>query len=127
MDGNIELEIKLTGILNLYVLGEGESPSGFGTEVAPRINAHYHQHLFSVRVDPHIDGPLNSIMEQHIEQVPEPTGSKENWAGNGFTAKYNVLKTTGESVRDADASIERAWSFVNENKKVSFVFSPLLL
>lgn len=126
-DGNIELEIKLTGILNLYVLGEGEKPSGFGTEVAPRINAHYHQHLFSVRVDPHIDGPLNSVQEQRIEAHPDPTGSKDNWAGNGFTAKYTTFATAGESVRDANAAEERAWTFINENKKVSKVVTKCCL
>lgn len=115
LDGNIELEIKLTGILNLYLLAEGESPAGYGTEVAPRINAHYHQHLFSVRVDPHIDGPNNSIVEQEIAAMEEPTGSDANWAGNGFTAKKRVLKTSGEAVRDANAYDERSWSFVNEN------------
>lgn len=116
-DGNIDLEISLTGILNLYTLAEGESTGGFGTEVAPRINAHYHQHLFSVRVDPHVDGPRNSIVEQEIVSLPEPTGSAENWAGNGFTTKKRILQTTGEGVRDANAYDERTWTIVNENEK----------
>lgn len=115
LDGSIELDIKLSGILNLYLLGEGEEPAGFGTQVAPRINAHYHQHLFSVRVDPHIDGPNNSIVEQEIAAVDAPTGSDLNWAGNGFTTKKRVLSTTGEAVRDANAHDERSWTFVNEN------------
>ena len=117
LDGNIELEIKLTGILNLYQLAQGESTGGFGTEVAPRINAHYHQHLFSVRVDPHVDGPLNSVQEQHIEAHPAPSGSAENWAGNAFTAPTRILQTTGEGVRDAKADEERTWTFVNEASK----------
>jgi primary-amine oxidase len=115
LDGNIELEIKLTGILNLYMLAEGEKPAGYGTEVAPRINAHYHQHLFSVRLDSHIDGQNNSVSEQHIECSDAPTHSAENWAGNAFTAPNRILKTTAEGVRDADANIERSWTLVNEN------------
>lgn len=117
LDGNIELEIKLTGVLSLYQLAQGESTGGYGTEVAPRINAHYHQHLFSLRVDPHIDGALNSIQEQHIEEDPHPSKSAENWAGNAFTAPTRILQTAGEGVRDAKADIERSWTFVNENSK----------
>ncbi|KAK0550633.1 peroxisomal copper amine oxidase [Tilletia horrida] len=116
-DGNIELEIKLTGILNLYLLDKEEPTGGFGTEVAPQIVAHYHQHLFSLRVDPMIDGQENSIVEQEIQALPEPTGSAENWAGNGFIAKTRVLQTTGEGVRDANPLAERSWTFVNENSK----------
>lgn len=117
LDGNIELEIKLTGILNLYQLAQGESTGGYGTEVAPRINAHYHQHLFSVRIDPHIDGQLNSVQEQHIESSPFPTKSAENWAGNAFTAPTRILQTTGEGVRDTNADVERTWTIVNEQSK----------
>ncbi|CAO1618809.1 unnamed protein product [Jaminaea pallidilutea] len=115
LDGNIELDIKLTGILNLYLLGEGEDPAGYGTQVAPRINAHYHQHLFSVRIDPHLDGPNNSIVEQEIAELEAPTGSDENWAGNGFTTKKRFLETAGEGVRDANPRDERTWSIVNED------------
>ncbi len=50
-DGTIEFEIRLTGILQVYVSNPSE-PSPFGTLVAPQVNAHYHQHLFSLRVDP---------------------------------------------------------------------------
>lgn len=116
LDGNIELEIKLTGILNLYTLAEGEKPAGYGTEVAPRINAHYHQHLFSLRLDPHIDGPKNSVVEQEIVASEYPTGSVENWAGNAFTTRKRVLQTAAE-VRDANLNDERSWSIVNENVK----------
>lgn len=99
------------------MLGQGEEPSGFGTQVAPRINAHYHQHLFSVRLDPHIDGPLNSVQETTIQALPYPTGSAENFAGNGFNTNIKTLKTTGEAVRDANPSEERSWTFVNAEKK----------
>lgn len=116
-DGNIECEIKLTGILNLYVLGQGESTGGFGTQVAPRVNAHYHQHLFSLRIDPHIDGPNNSVLEQSIQALPFPTGSDENYAGNGFTCTKTILPTSKQAVRDSKPDEERSWIFVNESHK----------
>lgn len=74
-DGTLQIEIKLTGILNIYVLGEGESAGKHGTEVAPRVTAHHHQHLFSVRVDPMIDGLDNSVCETDVVASDEPTGS----------------------------------------------------
>ncbi|CAD0049305.1 unnamed protein product [Aureobasidium pullulans] len=39
-DGTIQLEIKLTGILNTYALNPGESAAPWGTEVYPGVNAH---------------------------------------------------------------------------------------
>ena len=44
-DGTIQLEIKLTGILNTYAINPGEDTHGWGTEVYPGVNAHNHQHL----------------------------------------------------------------------------------
>ena len=41
----MEVEVKLTGMLNAYLLAEGESPDPYGTAVAPRVNAQLHQHL----------------------------------------------------------------------------------
>ncbi|KAG1848527.1 copper amine oxidase [Suillus subalutaceus] len=91
-DGNIEVEIRLTGILQVYVAGQDE-PNPYGTTIAPNINAHNHQHLFSVRVDPMIDGLYNSVVESDIVPLSAPTGSKENFAGNGFVVKDKVLKS----------------------------------
>lgn len=42
-DGVIQLDIKLTGILNTYAMAPGESAAPWGTEVYPGVNAHNHQ------------------------------------------------------------------------------------
>ncbi|KAJ7504131.1 copper amine oxidase [Mycena galericulata] len=102
-DGNIELEIRLTGILQVYIGADGEQ-SPYATAVAPNISAHYHQHIFSIRVDPMVDGLRNSV------------GSEENFAGNAFVAADSVLKT--ESGREypvpaAGTPAERRWRIVN--------------
>jgi len=109
-DGTIELEIRLTGILQVYVGADGE-PNPYGTTVAPNVNAHYHQHIFSVRVDPMVDGLFNSVVETDILPSPHPTGSKLNFAGNAFSTHNTVLKT--ESARTYDFEKERRWSIVN--------------
>ena len=116
-DGSIELEIRLTGILNVYLLDENESPASFGSVVAPRINAQYHSHIFSIRIDPMIDGLLNSVVEADIVPYDFPTGSKENFAGNGFIVKEMVLKNTNEGVREYNAITDRRWSIVNAAKR----------
>ncbi|KAM0750283.1 peroxisomal copper amine oxidase [Meredithblackwellia eburnea MCA 4105] len=116
-DGTMGLDIKLTGILNIYTLAEGEKCDAFGTEVAPRVQAHHHQHLFCLRLDPMIDGLNNSVVETEILPMAEPTGSAENWAGNGFYSQKRVLATTAEGARNANSTTGRMWSLVNEDKK----------
>ncbi|KAG9123675.1 hypothetical protein FRC07_014312 [Ceratobasidium sp. 392] len=114
LDGTVELETRLTGILNVYTLAEGEKAT-FGTQVAPRINAHYHQHLFSIRVDPMVDGINNTLVESDIIPYPHPTGSAENYAGNGFTSVDNpVTKSSG---REYNHKTDRRWRITNPARK----------
>ncbi|KAG1902546.1 copper amine oxidase [Suillus fuscotomentosus] len=113
-DGNIEIEIRLTGILQVYVAAQDE-PNPYGTTIAPSINAHNHQHLFSVRVDPMVDGLYNSVVESDIVPLSAPTGSKENFAGNGFVVKDKVLKSqVQDGARDFDWARERRWRITNQ-------------
>ncbi|KAJ7072837.1 copper amine oxidase [Mycena amicta] len=114
-DGTIELEIRLTGVLQVYIAADGEQPPT-GTIVAPNVNAQYHQHIFCIRVDPMVDGLKNSLVETDITPSPFPTGSKENFAGNAFIAKDTILKT--ESAREfPPAGTERRWRIVNQARQ----------
>jgi primary-amine oxidase len=57
-DGSIGYEIKLTGELSTNLLSEGEGPRpGYGTLVAPGVNAQHHQHMFCARLDFAVDDP----------------------------------------------------------------------
>ncbi|KAH7886284.1 copper amine oxidase [Phlebopus sp. FC_14] len=115
-DGNIELEIRLSGILQVYAAGANE-PNPHGTTVAPGVNAHLHQHIFSLRIDPMLDGLQNSIIESDIVGLSAPTGSKENFAGNGFIVKDRVLKSQVEDgARDFDWAAERRWKIANTGR-----------
>ncbi|KAI0044568.1 hypothetical protein FA95DRAFT_1562098 [Auriscalpium vulgare] len=111
-DGSIELEIRLTGILQVYVAGQNE-PTPYGTRIAPGIDAHNHQHIFSVRIDPMIDGLANSVIETDVLPVPFPTGSTENFAGNGFVTHDHRLRAASEGGRAWDAAADRRWRIVN--------------
>ncbi|KAL1761840.1 copper amine oxidase [Schizophyllum commune] len=113
-DGSIELEVRLTGILQVYVGADGE-PSPHGTWVAPNVNAHYHQHMFSVRVDPMVDGLQNSVVETDVVMSDAPTGSAQNFAGNSFTTKESLIKQEGS--RQYDLSADRRWRIVNSGRK----------
>ena len=59
-DGNIQFEIKLTGILSLGAAHEDETPQ-WGTMIAPLLYAPNHQHFFNVRLDFAVDGIRNTV------------------------------------------------------------------
>jgi len=113
-DGSVDSEIKPTGILQIYVARENE-PNPYGITVAPKINAQHHQHMFSLRVDPMVDGLANSVLETDVVPSPAPVGSPENFAGNAFTTKKRILKVEGS--RDYDWAADRRWKIINTSNK----------
>ncbi|GFZ48473.1 Copper amine oxidase 1 [Saitozyma sp. JCM 24511] len=118
LDGSIELEVKATGIVNAYCLGPNEprDPS-HEVEVAPNIAAQHHQHLFSYRIDPMLDGLNNSVVQVDSVQDDEDVGSATNFYGNGFKTVKTVYKTAKGAVADYDATKARCWVIENPNKK----------
>ena len=68
-DGTIQMEVKLTGIVNTTALAPGE-PARYGTEVAPRLIAPYHQHYFNARLDFAVDGENNTVDEVNTVSMP---------------------------------------------------------
>jgi primary-amine oxidase len=115
-DGTIQLEIKLTGILNTYSMNPGEDTKGWGTEVYPGVNAHNHQHLFCLRIDPNIDGPNNTIFQVDATRGAGEVGSKENYYGNAFYAEKTKFSTVKESMSDYNGATSRTWDIANTNK-----------
>lgn len=115
-DGTIQPEIKLTGILNTYSMNADEDPSPWGTQVYPGVNAHNHQHLFCMRIDPNIDGPNNTVFMADTMASDAPVGSPENFYGNAFYAKRTKFTTTGESMTDYNGATSRTWDICNESK-----------
>ena len=86
--GAIDLELGATGILStqhidakyaicrltrlplLTIVGSKTSP--YGTVVSPGVLAAHHQHIFSVRVDPAIDGSKNTFVYDEVRIVMCP-------------------------------------------------------
>ena len=112
-DGTIQLEIKLTGIINTAAVPEGEQPK-YGTLVAPQLNAHIHQHFFNFRLDMDVDGGKNTVYE--VNTVAEPLGP-DNPHANAFYAKSTPLRTEHEAQRIIDPMSGRYWIVSNPSVK----------
>jgi primary-amine oxidase len=109
LDGTIQLEVKLTGIMSTQALApDQETP--FGSVVAPGLAAPFHQHLFCTRLDLNVDGPVNEAWEISVE--PLPTGDDNPW-GNAFRQRSTRLDSELEARRDVDPASGRFWRFVN--------------
>ncbi|OJD11383.1 hypothetical protein AJ78_07833 [Emergomyces pasteurianus Ep9510] len=115
-DGTIQLDIKLTGILNTYAMNLGEDTHGWGTEVYPGVNAHNHQHLFCLRIDANVDGPNNTIFQVDATRGPGEVGSAENRHGNAFFAKKTKYTTPLQAMANYDGATSRTWDISNTNK-----------
>ncbi|KAG5929888.1 hypothetical protein E4U42_004080 [Claviceps africana] len=116
LDGTYKLEMKLTGMLNTYCLHASETAAPYGTEVAAGVCAHNHQHIFSLRVDPEMDGPDNSVLQSDAVPSAAPVGSPENPYGNGFYCKKTVLKTARQGAADYCHETQRSWDIVNPGR-----------
>ncbi|KAJ5907910.1 hypothetical protein N7495_000592 [Penicillium taxi] len=116
LDGTYKLEMKLTGMLNTYCLAPSEEAAPYGTQVAPQITAHNHQHIFSLRIDPEIDGTNNSVVQNDAVSTEAPVGSPENLYGNGFYSKKTPLRTSIEGAADYCYETQRTWDIINPNR-----------
>lgn len=119
-DGTIEVEVKLTGMLNTGTFDE-TGKSKYGNEIAPGLNAVNHQHFFNFRLDTSLDGIKNSVIE--TETVSEPEGPNNPYS-NAFYPVSRTLKTEQEAVRILDMPSQRSWKIVNKNS-LNFVNQPV--
>src|SRR5580693_8092142 len=105
LDGTIQLEVKLTGIMSTMAVGD-DGPGPHANMIAPGLAAPYHQHLFNVRLDVEIDGPSNCVFE--VDAVPSPPG-KGNPVGSAFGIAATLLETELAARRDVDPTRSRTW------------------
>lgn len=111
-DGNIQCEVKLTGIMHTTSAAPGEKPA-FGTLVAPQLNAPFHEHIFAARLDMAVDGEENSIYE--VNTVSLPSGDNNPY-GNAFRAEHSLLAKESQAKRSVSGATARFWRIVNPNK-----------
>ena len=114
-DASIFYEVRATGILSTVPSDiDVKEKIPYGTVVAPGVLAPYHQHIFSLRIDPAIDGHSNSLVVEESKALPVDNPSVHNPFGVGYVTEKQTIEEEGGF--DLDFTKNRAFSFVNENK-----------
>jgi primary-amine oxidase len=116
----ISYEVRATGILSTAFIDVGDSVP-YGTIVAPGVMAPYHQHLFSLRIDPAIDGYKNSLLVE--ESHPMPVEDASLMTNVGYVTKKDYVET--ETPLDTDNRSGRVFKIVNENVKNPVTGGPV--
>ena len=112
-DGTIQCEVKLTGILSTGAVPPGTTPRYGQLLNADGLYAPIHQHFFNFRLDLDVDGPVNTVYEEHAEA--EPTGA-ENVLGAAFRTVRTPLRHELEARQLVDPLRGRVWRIVNPGK-----------
>lgn len=110
-DGTIQLETKLTGIIQTAAIAPGKTYP-WGGMVGEGLGGPTHQHFFNVRLHMMLDGERNSVTEH--EFVPRPWGA-DNPHGNVFDTTSRTLCREWDAVREADGRSGRYWKVINPN------------
>lgn len=110
-DASINYEVRATGILSTTPIAIGEQVP-YGTVVAPGVFAPYHQHLFSLRIDPAIDGHANSLQVEESHPMPVDNPNVHNPLGVGYTTSKQIIGH--EQGLDLDFTTNRIFKIVNE-------------
>jgi primary-amine oxidase len=113
----IKYEVRATGILSTTPINIGDSVP-YGNIVAPGVMAPYHQHLFSLRIDPMIDGQKNSFHVSESRPMPLTATSSTDFTslnpfGVGYTCHEIILDK--ETFCDTDITRGKAFRVINES------------
>jgi primary-amine oxidase len=116
-DGNIECEVRATGILVTSHTGASgasgaSGAAGTGTLVDERTYAPFHQHFIVARLDLDVDGPDNTVYMS--ESIPSLVSEGDPY-GLGLTVSSTPLVTEAEGKQDYDWNTQRGWKVVNDN------------
>jgi len=108
-DGNIECEVRATGIMVVTHVAEGQAHP-HGTLVDNRTYAPFHQHFIVARLDMDIDGQENTVFRSETRM--EPIGP-ENPHGLALTQVNTPMEAEGFD--DYSWETQRAWKITNES------------
>ncbi|KAL4990682.1 copper amine oxidase [Aspergillus falconensis] len=119
---NIELEVRATGILSTVPFDNEKfgTTVPWGTNVGPGVMAPFHQHMFSFRIDPAIDGHKNTVVYQ--DSVPMAEDSNNPYLV-GYTTSETVIKTSSS----AETSVEkhRVFKIRNDSHINPITYKPV--
>ncbi|KAK0725476.1 copper amine oxidase [Lasiosphaeris hirsuta] len=121
--GDVVYEARATGILSTSPVDVDltQTPHPFGTIVHPGVLGAFHQHFFSLRIDPMIGGHGNTVVFD--EAVPLPRDLKLNPHGVGYTVQKTELTSSGGY--DLDASRNRTFKIINPSSRNPINNSPV--
>jgi primary-amine oxidase len=108
-DGNIECEVRATGIMVTSHFPDGRQPP-YGTLVDQRTYAPFHQHFIVARLDLDVDGQNNTVVASQSEPA---TVSEDDPYGLGLVIRETPLRTEAEGIQDYDWNVQRTWKVVN--------------
>lgn len=109
--GELIYEVRATGILSTQPIDHDLDKVGvpFGTVVHPGVLAVHHQHVFSLRVDPMLEGHNNRVVYDEAHAMP--IDPEWNPHGIGYTVSETVVEKS--SGLDLDTSVNRTFKIQN--------------
>ena len=113
LDGTIQMEVKLTGIVGVSAIREGEERADFAPLIAPNLTSPIHQHLFCFRLDFELDGTQNRLYEVNTQAMKV---SADNPDGTVFGAQEKLLERELDAQRQANPQSARFWKIVNPGR-----------
>ena len=114
LDGTIECEMKLTGIIGISAFNKNIHKSDQDLKITKELVSPIHQHLFNVRMDWFIDGGTNQLTEIDVKALPMDS---ENPHGTQFKAFTKNFSNEGEAKRKTSSKKSRVWKISNPSKK----------
>lgn len=112
-DGNIECEIRATGIMVSTPMEDDAATFPTGTVVDKRTYAPYHQHFLVARLDLDVDGDANTVVES--DSMPAPI-TEANPYGLDLNTRGTVVASEREAGRQFSWEHQRAWKVQNPNR-----------
>jgi primary-amine oxidase len=112
-DGNIECEVRATGLMVTTPMEKDDDSSPYGTKVDVRTYAPFHQHFLIAKLDLDIDGDENTVIE--VDSVIEPI-NQDNPPGLAMSTQNTIIESESQSARDFKWESQRTWKVINPDK-----------
>jgi len=113
LDGTIEMEVKLTGIVGVSAVGADKHNPAQSPLISTELTSPVHQHVFSFRLDWELDGGSNSLYENQIEVLPMEGDNSE---GTQFRSVSRLLSDESSAKRNIAPELSRHWKVTNPAK-----------
>jgi primary-amine oxidase len=112
-DGNIECEIRATGLMVTTPMQADSDSSPYGTTVDRRTYAPFHQHFVVAKLDLDIDGEDNTVLE--VDSVAAPIGDGNPY-GLALSTETTAIESESQSARNFNWETQRSWKVINPSK-----------